>query len=185
MSDELRDLKEKVSKLSDDELMKMVHVDSSDYREDAIIIAKDELKKRNIIGIDDSKKEELQRKAIIDLPVSWMKFYNYWLIPGAIFQNLVMIPVTQETKYGIPSDTLFIMGLIIAIPLVFLFIGLRRRRLWGWKLNWFILVAGLLLNPLNITEDMIIYLVLVALGFLVWFLPNYIYFNLSLTPANK
>lgn len=177
MSDELRDLKEKVSNLSDDELLKIVHIDSSDYREEALIIAKDELKKRNIRGIDGAKKEELQRKTTVDLPLSWMEFYNYWLIPVAIFKNLVIIPLTQETKYGIPSDTLFIMGLIISIPLVFLFIGLRKRRLWGWKLNWFILVAGVLLNPLNIAEDVIIYLAGVAFGFLVWFLPNYIYFK--------
>ena len=85
MSDELRDLKARVSNLSDDELLKMVHLDSSDYREEAITIAQDELNKRNIKGIEEAKKEELQRKTTVDLPASWMKFYNYWLIPGAIF----------------------------------------------------------------------------------------------------
>ena len=149
MSDELRDLKARVSNLSDDELLKIVHVDSSEYREEAITIAKDELKKRNIKEIEEDKKEELQRKATVDLPVSWIKFYNYWLIPGAIFRNLVIIPLTQETRYGIPSNTLFIMGLIFSMPLFFLFIGLRKRRLWGWKLNWFVLVAGILLIPLD------------------------------------
>ena len=177
MSDELNDLKARVSNLSDDELLKMVHVDFANYREEAIIIAKDELKNRNIKGIEETKKEELQRKCTVDLPVSWIKFYNYWLIPGAVFRNLVIIPFTQEIKYGIPSNTLFIIGLICSIPLFFLFIGLRKRRLWGWKLNWVILVAGVLLIPLDYAGTVIIYLIGVVFGLLVWFLPNYFYFK--------
>ena len=69
MSDELSDLRERFSNLSNDELLKIVQVDYEDYREDALDIAKEELKKRNIKeDIINDKKEEIIKKPV-ELPV--------------------------------------------------------------------------------------------------------------------
>lgn len=61
MTDELKDLRKRFSNLSDDELLKIVHIDYADYREEALVIAKEELNKRNIQEI---KKEELKKKSM-------------------------------------------------------------------------------------------------------------------------
>ncbi len=50
MNKELQELKRRISSLSDDELLTMVHADFLDYREEAIQIAKEELKKRNLVN---------------------------------------------------------------------------------------------------------------------------------------
>src|SRR4051794_33125414 len=48
MADDLQQLKERLVKLSDDELIAMVLSPSGEYRQDAIDIAKNELKWRNV-----------------------------------------------------------------------------------------------------------------------------------------
>ena len=60
MNKELQDLKERISSLSDEELLKMVHVDSADYREEAISFAKEELKQRNLEKVSEDKIKELE-----------------------------------------------------------------------------------------------------------------------------
>src|SRR5437762_2702944 len=47
-ADELGELKERISQMSDDELLQIVEVESDDYREEAVGFAKAELEKRNI-----------------------------------------------------------------------------------------------------------------------------------------
>jgi hypothetical protein len=48
MSDELQELKQRLSKLSDDELIEMVSRNASDYRQEALDYAKAELKYRRV-----------------------------------------------------------------------------------------------------------------------------------------
>jgi|SRR5215471_434019 len=48
MSDDILELKERISKLSDDQLIEMVTVSASDYRQEALDYAKAELKYRRV-----------------------------------------------------------------------------------------------------------------------------------------
>ena len=64
MNKELQDLKERISSLSDEELLKMVHVDSADYREEAISFAKEELKQRNLEKVSEDKIKELDKSFV-------------------------------------------------------------------------------------------------------------------------
>jgi hypothetical protein len=48
MSDELKELEERISQLSDDELIEMVTVSAHDYREEAVCFAKAELRRRDV-----------------------------------------------------------------------------------------------------------------------------------------
>jgi hypothetical protein len=52
MDEEYNNLKEKISQLSDGELVKMVMVEAGDYRKEALDLAHSEMKKR---GIDPSR----------------------------------------------------------------------------------------------------------------------------------
>src|SRR5215216_5268766 len=48
MDEELKELKDKISQMSDDELLEIVEVEYDDYRQEALDFAKAELEKRNI-----------------------------------------------------------------------------------------------------------------------------------------
>ena len=54
MTDNLQEIRERIAGLSDEELVEMVTVEASDYRQEALDLAKTELTKR---GVDLSKKE--------------------------------------------------------------------------------------------------------------------------------
>lgn len=175
MHDDLKDIRDRMSKLSNDELVTIVKIDFHNYREEVLEIVKEELKKRNIEEVDTDKVEELRKSKLEEVPIGWLKFYNYWLIPGGMFFNLIIAPLTIQIEH---TGIMFIFGLIWSILLAFLLYGLHKRRLWGWKLNWVVLVIGLLLYPLKYyTRGAIFYFVVLILGVLIWGLPNYIYFK--------
>lgn len=173
MTDELKDIRERFSNLSDDELLKIVHVDYADYREEALEIAKDELNKRNILDIKEDKKDELTNKPD-DIPVRWLQFYTYFRLPvGLIISIVSFLAINDATEQ--------IVSLILTIPFVILavlvFIGLHKRRLWGWKLNWALIGTEIILFGLDRAEDGISFGIFFSIALLVWFTPNYIYFN--------
>jgi TolA-binding protein len=64
MDDQLRELKDRISQMSDDELLQIVEVEHDDYRQEALDFAKAELEKRNIpyeepeIGEEDAAEVE-------------------------------------------------------------------------------------------------------------------------------
>lgn len=62
MDNDLEDLKNKMIALSDNELLRIVHIEFDNYREEAVAIAKEELKKRNIREITDDEKETRHKK---------------------------------------------------------------------------------------------------------------------------
>lgn len=173
MSDELKDLQKRISNLSDDELLKMIHINYADYREEAINIAKEEIKKRNIPEIDDRKKDELRSKTAVELPLRWLKFYTYFRLPLALAISLILM------AYYL--DPMKVMGVVItaliSILMCVVFIGLHKRRFWGWKLNLVLLVVETVLNSIGRAKDFEDFSIVLIGGALIWFLPNYIYFN--------
>ena len=126
-------------------------------------------------------------------PTKWLNFYTNIRLPLSIFIGFGTLTqahdaYTKNPAYGI-NYFLMIAQLIL---MIFLMVGLHKRRLWGWRLNWFILGMETFLLPLNqiletpvndvLFEKMpssffIIYAGLVVVCFLIWFLPNYIYFK--------
>jgi len=120
------------------------------------------------------------------LPIKWLVVYTYGLIPVGIVAAvaylvaaLTGLDTSLFQDIGAPPSGSFAMGrLALMLPLhVVLFIGLHRRRLWGWYLNYVVLVLGVLLGPSRWAEDVETYIGVVALGGFVWLLPNAIYFN--------
>lgn len=122
------------------------------------------------------------------LTTKWLTFYTYVRTPLSILLMIATKPEMMPQTIGIVFA--FYRGVII-IALVALLVGLHRRRLWAWRLNWFMLAEETLTTPFSILlEDSgvslanqglqfiyIDYFIGLAIISLMWFLPNLIYFR--------
>ena len=128
---------------------------------------------------DAAASPALDTKAEKALPIRWLNFYVYVRIPAGIVLSLPYALVAiamyaDDYTTGVRSLILTLFDVCVS---VFLFIGLHRRRLWGWRLNWIVMVLEVLLRPLERAENAIMYFFFLAAGALFWFLPNAIYFK--------
>jgi len=169
MTDELEYLRRQICNMSDDELRKMVTLDLADYRLEAIDLAREELKRRNIEEIEEAQIEELRRTRDKDIPTGWLEFYIYCRIPLGIIGALITALLTEAPVF-------IFFTVLYGTLSVAVFVGLRRRRLWGWKLNWILLAVESLLFPLT-SESGLSYFGLLAIVALLWIWPNYVYFR--------
>jgi len=80
MDEQKKELKEKMSRMSDDELLNMVEVDFADYRQDALDVAKAELLSRGIT-LDDDVEETAEELASDEGPD--LSEYSYEAIQRA------------------------------------------------------------------------------------------------------
>jgi hypothetical protein len=108
----------------------------------------------------------------------WLNFYGYVRIPfGVLIWTMQSIP---EVFRFYPSGAAFLTLALFALYLcifISLFIGLHRRHLWGWRLNWFALIFEVLVVALNGAEDAISFFISLIIWVLVWIVPNAIYFK--------
>jgi len=128
-------------------------------------------------------KEEAERRREAQLgekglSVRWLNFYVNVRIPLGIVVSVIGLIVFALSA----NDTIALIVALIFTAFdiclsIFLFIGLRRRRLWGWRLNWFVLVLEVLLRPLDEADDLTMYVVFLVAAALFWLLPNAIYFK--------
>lgn len=180
MSDELIDLKEKISSISDSELLKIVNIDFADYREEVMDFAREELRKRNISEEDIEEEIEDHKESDLRISIRWLNFYIYICLPGTVISYLLILLNIKNT-----------IGIIINIFLIiiscFVFVGLYKHRLWGWKLNYLLLISIALLIPFI---EVILSTNILTKAFpitsysgalirygLFWLLPNHIYFK--------
>jgi len=120
------------------------------------------------------------------LPIKWLVVYTYGLIPAAIVLSLAYVVAALagldtslfQDVGASPPGLFALVRIALMLPLrVVQFIGLHRRRMWGWYLNYILLVLGVLLGSSRWAEDVETYMGSVALGGFVWLLPNAIYFR--------
>lgn len=111
------------------------------------------------------------------LPMKWFYFYTYFRLPiGAI---LLFASTSRWIEKG-QEAFLLVLGIIVLI--VATCIGLHRRKLWGWYLNWVLLAVDTLSFPLveasriQHKSAVIFAICLVVIG-LGYTLPNVIYFR--------
>jgi len=82
-----------------------------------------------------------------DLPIRWLKFYTYVRIPLSILLLLIGTVIALPAAHAFFNATapIILWGLWALVPLVlllvFVFVGLHRCRLWGWRLNWVVLLC--------------------------------------------
>lgn len=172
MNNDVENLKEKISGMSDENLLKMIKIDFAEYREEAIELAKKELENRNIQLASKAEVEELVKRLGQEekekIPEKWLNLYTYFRIPLSILRDLILI--VKYPSYNVPY-------IIFDVVLLYLFFGLHKRRLWGWKLNWIVLMVSTLLCPLDLDKSGNNYFFYLVILSLVWLLPNCIYFK--------
>ena len=164
--DELEKIKDKICSQSDEDLLKMVKIDFADYREESIKFAKEELEKRNIkvedIEKDDieskiyNQKDEVRLKEKVSIStdegisVKWLNFYIRFLLPLGIimfiFRSSQLI-IKEDPIVTILIILIFVMTFFIFY--CFVFWGLYKHHLWGWKINWILLGIDTLSCPLR------------------------------------
>ena len=122
-------------------------------------------------------------EVLTDTPTAWLKFWTYIRLPAGLLVGLVKL---TDTHFGSEFESL--VTVVISVPLFALVIativGLHRRRLWGWRLNWVVLFTEAVLYPLTRLRDSLNGPELLGFLFggwlvigLIWVWPNYIYFK--------
>ncbi len=182
-------LKQKLSAMSDDELYQMIQFKASQYHEQAISLAKEEVARRKLeptIDAQDLKSRiEEQKGQAKDwnkeqgLRTAWLEYYVFGLFASAVIYAILGVigVVIWGSKMLIYTFVLILICIVSAV----LSYGLRKRALWAWKLN----NALLTLSPLFLIGASMIMPTMdaraVFMGlFFITLLPsilNYIYFK--------
>jgi hypothetical protein len=114
---------------------------------------------------ENSKNEIIQDKIFY---MKWFYFYSYILLPVLTISMLARINRLESIESYI--------ALMLCVYLIITLIGLYLRRLWGWKMNWVILVFLTLQSPIQGIKR-ISYLTGLVIMAYIWLFPNYIYFK--------
>lgn len=161
---------ERIIGLSDLELSKMVFEEHSNYREDALEIAKKELARREInqenyrdidIPLEDCPPKELG--------ISWMRFYVYISIPYGIISRF------YEAYDNSFWPNYLIVGISFIVS-VFTIYGMHKWKIWGWNLNIILLILSAFVFPVLRAKNIDSYLSFAVTKLLIWCIPNFIYF---------
>jgi hypothetical protein len=136
---------------------------------------------------ESSEESEAER----DLPINWLNFYVGVRIPVGIGIAVIRgVAASYAALRGVGAfgadatseirafglSTLIVTPFEVCVAIC-LFVGLRRRCLWGWWLNWCVLVLETLGRPLDMADDGTMYPVFLIAVALLWLLPNAIYFK--------
>jgi hypothetical protein len=121
MNDEL---KKKISSLSDEEIVRIVYTDSTDYREEAISYAKEELKRRKLDKPNGEKNEEktkeVAEKRIKGKGVILKVWFKYVLVTAILINMLTAIQLGNMYRHLTHGDISLEVGIIhLAILLFF------------------------------------------------------------------
>lgn len=134
--------------------------------------------------ISEDPAKVIPEKAIIsskELPIRWLFFYTYIVLPLKIITSPVNILADYDrmVEAGYKASinpSAFIPIAFIDIFICFVIYGLHKKRLWGWICNW--LFLGLMIfSGYNPRISLGANIVAVILIFLIFFLPNYFYFK--------
>jgi hypothetical protein len=154
---------------SDDELRAIVTVDAHNWRAEAIAVAWSELRARGIESVPAAAVVELNDRKLRALPTRWLTFYAFMTPIGAAFQLL-----EQLRAGGWPHS---IASLLFELaPSVALGWGLRKRRLWGWWLNWIFLGGNFVQFAWRCAVTTKASWVVFGVWCLLWLPTNYRYF---------
>ncbi len=159
-------VRKNMEELGDDQLRLVVTVDAADYAQEAIGIAHQELARRGITIVPEEVKAAVYERSL-QMPVAWLRFYPWALL---LTVPLSIGEVLQNYRPSTGVLALSLLALSLDVVRVLLFVGLRRRRLWAWQLNWIYLSLAILLCLLAMRIPLIIW----ACG---WGIANYIYFK--------
>ena len=117
------------------------------------------------------------------LRTGWLWFYTYVRTPLSIFFLFGALYDLDRSPEKFDKQFLLVMQIVcVGFMILYLcnLIGLAARTLWGWNLNWWVLIAEGLVFPFSgriPCPDFLSYLLLLGTWGVLWFLPNAIYFS--------
>jgi len=162
-------VRQQMARCTDNELRIAVTTDAANYHPEALVIAREELARRGIEEPKPAEAEALKLQQERDIPVRWLKFYTYIRLP--IVMLLSLFPFFDDTAAGI---TLFV---TLNAVRVLVLVGLHRRTLWGWKLNFPYLATTVLLSAWYGSSTVAGRMIGVLVWSVLWGVPNYLYFK--------
>jgi CheY-like chemotaxis protein len=110
------ELREKISKLSNEDLLKMVNVDFADYREEALQYAEVEMKVRGIPNENYKIRNENTPRTDVQISLPKMRISNEVIVTD--IQMPFMSMVVFMVKWALASIPAFIILLIIAMIVI-------------------------------------------------------------------
>jgi hypothetical protein len=121
---------------------------------------------------------QLQDALAKQMPVHWLECWTYLLLPISVLLNGWSFLSAKGVGVFRAIDLAMLVILVVSIA------GLEQRRLWGWKLNWVVLLDHLVFASLPIavvasTKEPVFlpYWVGAALVVgIIWIWPNAVYF---------
>jgi len=125
---------------------------------------------------NQSKRDEVKS----NLKIKWLEFWIYFSLPLGFISLLLFPFVTGLYKIDVVFPIIYVS---LSILYIFTNIGLYLRKLWGWYLNWFVILIGTLLGAIPIHVDpsskdyvgiLLMKLILLAI---FWLLPNIQYWK--------
>lgn len=167
----------RIAALTDDELLKVVTVETQDYRKEALDIAWAELRRRGIEAPSPQEIEKLQQQSAQDRrdaplrQVRWLKVYIFIVAVGLVGAVDVFIRDFRAISAGWLAFRACEIGLLgVLLP------GMIRRKGWAYYLNWIYLALTVYTMSFPSSKwwwwwwDPLFY-------FAIWALPNFIYFR--------
>ena len=177
---------ERIWREKSDEEVAAAATSLSDYAEEAQRVIQDEVRRR---GISEALTDPTDDSAR-DLPVNWLRFWIWFRLPvGAVVTPLLILAPTGPRSVMEPMEPIAAviglgLGVVIAVFLIVVAVGLHKRRLWAWKTNWGLIFGEAVLLPLTGAnkatgpfEGIVLYIVLLGFAVAVWVLPNLVYFR--------
>ncbi len=160
-------LYDRITGLSNSELYKMVFEEHSNYREDALEIARKEMDRR---GLDQDNYEEQPVEACLpkELGVGWLKFYVYVSIPYGIINSFYV-------AYNNPSWYNYLIVGIASTAAVLTMYAMHKWKIWGWNLNIILLLLAAFAMPVLRARSTDGYISIAISKLLIWCIPNFIY----------
>ena len=97
----------------------------------------------------------------------WLWFYSYIRLPLGALTSIATVDRLH------PTDS--VLAWIVAIGAIAVAIGLHRRAIWGWQLNWILLLFEST-NFIKVIAPSQTFLAATVVVVVVWLAPNTVYF---------
>jgi hypothetical protein len=162
--------RERMVRCSDGELREIVTTQAHAHSDNEMSAAWRELRLRGIADVPNANTRG--QAGASELPTRWLTFYAWWT---PIAEALRLKRLLTAGAFTSAAATF----LLLVVPACVLWYGLRRRRLWGYRLNLVVLgyelVAGVLYSVERLHSPRGAAMVLLIM--LLWVVPNYVYFK--------
>ncbi len=112
-------------------------------------------------------------KRVSSKNLGWFNFYVYIRLPLSVILGILNLLVLIDLHSNVIWIVVSVLQIVISGVL---FWGLKKRKLWAWEMNFFVLIFETIILALS-KLDVTMFIITIILFGLIWVLPNWIYFN--------